>query len=99
MRVLESDPCRSAIDSDNVLNDADGSRVGTIEVQVRRLGDHRILGRARLHGYFDVDGIRRPIDEFDPAEHQNPANVGDWKDGWAIRGIYINNFVFLPNGQ
>ena len=39
MRVLESDPGRSTIDSDNALNDADGSRVGTIEVQVRWLDD------------------------------------------------------------
>ena len=147
MRVLESDPGRSTIDSDNALDDADGSRVGTIEVPVRRLDDlqlddvgfvkidveghelavlrgaadtlkrnrptlfieaeerhHRhavaaiteFLAGLGYTGYFDVDGIRRPIDEFDPAEHQNPANVGSWRDGWAIRGTYINNFVFFP---
>lgn len=147
MRVLESDPGRSTIDSDNALNDADGSRVGTIEVQVRRLDDlqlddvgfvkidveghelavlrgaadtlkrnrptlfieaeerhHRhavaavteFLAGLGYMGYFDVDGIRRPIDEFDPAEHQNPANIGGWQDGWATRGVYVNNFVFLP---
>jgi FkbM family methyltransferase len=147
MRVLESDPGRSTIDSGNALNDADGSRVGTIEVQVRRLDDlelddvgfikidveghelavlrgaadtlrrnrptliveaeerhHRhavaatneFLAGLGYTGYFDVDGIRRPIDEFDPAKHQNPANIGGWKDGWATSGVYVNNFVFLP---
>jgi FkbM family methyltransferase len=147
MRVLESDVGRSTIDSDNALTDADGSRVGTIEVQVRRLDDLQLddvgfvkidveghelavlLGAAdtlkrnrptlyveaeeRHHphavaaiteflaglgytGYFDVDGIRRPLGEFDPAEHQNPANIGGWKDGWVTLGVYVNNFVFLP---
>ncbi|WP_425174621.1 FkbM family methyltransferase [Mycobacterium sp.] len=43
-------------------------------------------------GYFEVDGIRRPLEEFDLAEHQNPGNI----DGQATRGTYVNNFVFLP---
>jgi FkbM family methyltransferase len=43
-------------------------------------------------GCFETGGIRRPIEEFDPVEHQNPANI----DGWVTRGIYVNNFVFLP---
>lgn len=47
-------------------------------------------------GYFDLDGVRRPITEFDPARHQDPANVGSQEDGWAGHGIYVNNFVFLP---
>ncbi len=47
-------------------------------------------------GYFDVDDTRRPIEEFDAAEHQNPANIGGWKDGWETRGVYVNNFVFFP---
>jgi FkbM family methyltransferase len=49
-------------------------------------------------GYFDLDGVRRPIAEFDPARHQDPANVGSQKDGWAGRGVYVNNFVFVPEG-
>jgi FkbM family methyltransferase len=48
-------------------------------------------------GYFDVGGTRRPIEQFDAAEHQNPANIGGREDGWAVRGVYVNNFVFLPN--
>jgi FkbM family methyltransferase len=47
-------------------------------------------------GYFDVGGTRRPVEEFDPAEHQNPDNIGGWEDGWQTRGVYVNNFVFLP---
>lgn len=50
-------------------------------------------------GYFDIDGVRRAVDEFDPAEHQNPANIGDRQDDWQTHGVYVNNFVFLPNGQ
>jgi FkbM family methyltransferase len=47
-------------------------------------------------GYFDVGGTRRPVEEFDAIEHQNPANIGGREDGWAVRGVYVNNFVFLP---
>ena len=47
-------------------------------------------------GYFDIDGVRRPVEEFDAAEHQNPDNIGGWQDGWQTRGVYVNNFAFLP---
>jgi FkbM family methyltransferase len=148
MRVLESDPGRSTIDSANPLIDEDGSRVGTIEVPVRRLDDlalgdvgfvkidveghelavlrgaaetlkrnrppllveaeerhHRnavaaiteFLSALGYSGYFDVDGTRRPIDEFHPDEHQNPSNIASWKDHWVKRGVYVNNFLFLPD--
>jgi FkbM family methyltransferase len=50
-------------------------------------------------GYFDIDGARRAVEEFDPAEHQNPANIGDRQDDWQTHGVYVNNFVFLPAGQ
>ena len=50
-------------------------------------------------GYFDIDGVRRAVAEFDPAEHQNPANIGDRQDDWQTHGVYVNNFVFLPDGQ
>jgi FkbM family methyltransferase len=36
--------------------------------------------------------------EFDAARHQNPANIGGREDGWAARGVYVNNFVFVPKG-
>lgn len=147
MRVLESDPGRSTIDRANTLSDEDGSRVGTIEVPMRRLDDlgmgdvgfvkidvegHELavlrgaaetlqrnrpallveaeerhypnavtaikefLSALGYTGYFDLDGTRRPIDEFYPDEHQNPSNIASWKHGWATRGVYVNNFVFLP---
>jgi FkbM family methyltransferase len=59
-------------------------------------GVTEFLGGLGYTGYFNIDGIRRPISEFDPAAHQNPANIASWKDGWATRGIYVNNFVFQP---
>jgi Methyltransferase FkbM domain len=54
------------------------------------------LGGLGYTGYFDIDGTRRPINEFDPGIHQSSANIAGWKDGWATHGIYVNNFVFLP---
>lgn len=42
---------------------------------------------------------RRPVEEFDAATHQDPANIGGIQDGWAARGGYVNNFVFVPKGQ
>jgi FkbM family methyltransferase len=143
MRVLESAPGRSTIDSHNPLNNADSGRVRTIDVPMVRLDDLQldhvgfvkidveghelavlrgaadtltrnrptlfIEAEERHHpravaaiaeflagldytGYFEVDGVRRPLEEFDLAEHQNPANV----DEWPTRGVYVNNFVFLP---
>ena len=47
-------------------------------------------------GYFEHDGTRRPIEEFVPNEHQHPTHIAGREDGWAPRGVYINNFVFLP---
>lgn len=143
MRVLESAPGRSTIDSRNTLHDADSSQVSIIDVPVVRLDDLQldqvgfvkidveghelavlrgaadtlkrnrpalfIEAEERHHpravvaiteflagldytGYFEVDGVRRPVEEFDLAEHQNPANI----DSWPTRGTYVNNFVFLP---
>jgi hypothetical protein len=46
-------------------------------------------------GYFDIGHTRRPVEEFDAAEHQNPANISGSKDGWEARGVYVNNFVFV----
>ncbi|OBF20447.1 methyltransferase [Mycobacterium kubicae] len=148
MRVYESDPGRSTIDSDNVLSDAGGGSVATIEVAVRRLDDLRLdgvglikidveghelavlrgatetltrdrpaivveaeerhhrnavaditalLGDLGYAGYFDIGDERRPVEEFDAARHQDPANIAGAQDDWAARGVYVNNFVFLPN--
>ena len=50
-------------------------------------------------GYFDIEGVRRAVEEFDATEHQNPANIGGRQNGWQARGVYVNNFVFLPKGE
>lgn len=147
MRVVESEPGRSTIDTDNELTDVGGEEIRSIDVPVKRLDDLHLddIGLIKidveghelavLHGatqtlvrnrpaivveaeerhhpnavagittlltglgyagYFDLDGARRPVAEFDPAQHQNPANVGTREDGWAGHGTYVNNFVFLP---
>lgn len=44
------------------------------------------LGHLGYHGFFFVRGALRPLAEFDPARHQNPA----------APGLYCNNFAFLP---
>ncbi|WAJ47870.1 FkbM family methyltransferase [Mycobacterium sp. Aquia_216] len=149
MRVVESEPGRSTIDTDNVLSDVDGGAVQSIDVPVKRLDDlhldgiglikidveghelavllgatdtvarnqpalvveaeerhhpNAVAGIAELlaglgyAGYFDVEGTRRPIEEFDPAHHQNPASVSSGENGWATDGRYVNNFAFLPRG-
>lgn len=42
-------------------------------------------------GYFLLDGKLRPIAEFDPARHQDVANLDA---SGRRRGVYINNFIF-----
>jgi len=27
------------------------------------------------------------------------ANIGSREDDWAARGVYVNNFVFVPQGD
>jgi hypothetical protein len=49
-------------------------------------------------GYFDIGDGRHAVEEFDVGPHQNPANIGGREDGWAARGVYVNNFVFVPKG-
>jgi FkbM family methyltransferase len=48
-------------------------------------------------GHFIEGDARHPLTEFDPKQHQHPANIGGWKDGWSAQGVYVNNFVFLPS--
>ncbi|KAA8966031.1 FkbM family methyltransferase [Mycobacterium sp.] len=147
LRVVDSEPGRSTIDTDNLLRDVDDAGVHRVDVPVRRLDDlhladvglikidvegHELavlrgatatlmrsrpailveaeerhhpgavagiidlLGSYGYSGYFDLAGVRRPVEEFDAAEHQNPANIGGRQDGWAAHGVYVNNFVFVP---
>ncbi|WP_408633034.1 FkbM family methyltransferase [Mycobacterium ostraviense] len=147
MRVVESEPGRSTIDTDNVLGDVDGSSIRCIDVPVKRLDDlqlddvglikidveghelavlrgaaetlrrnrptilveaeerHRpnavaeitaLLESFGYAGYFESGDARLPVGEFDPTQHQNPANIGGPDEQWAIHGVYVNNFVFVP---
>ncbi len=57
------------------------------------------LARLGYAGYFDIGAARHPIDEFDAARHQDPANIGTSADGWEARGVYVNNFLFLRQGR
>lgn len=47
-------------------------------------------------GLFLLDGQPHDIAEFDVKEHQNSDNIGSWRTGYERRGIYINNFLFVP---
>jgi hypothetical protein len=149
MRVVESEPGRSTIDTNNSLSDVNGSEVQSIDVPVKRLDDLRLddVGLIKIDveghelavlrgaadtiarnrpallleaeerhhpnavaeitgsltelgyaGYFDLGDARRQIAEFDPALHQDPANVGRPEDDWVARGVYVNNFAFFPKG-
>jgi len=49
-------------------------------------------------GYLDIGDGCRAVEEFDAARHQDPANIGGREDGWAARGVYVNNFVLVPEG-
>jgi hypothetical protein len=60
-----------------------------------RHGHHEVSGPGYRRRRWPRGCARRPIDEFNPIEHENPANIAGWKDGWAVRGVYVNNFVFL----
>jgi hypothetical protein len=50
-------------------------------------------------GFFILDGKVLPLAQFDKSVHQDPANIGSWKEGWERRGVYVNNFFFLPAGS
>ena len=47
-------------------------------------------------GYFLHDGRLTPVQAFDRTVHQNEANIGGWRSGWERRGVYVNNFMFVP---
>jgi FkbM family methyltransferase len=51
----------------------------------------------KYSGFFLHKGHLHPLGEFNKALHQDCRNIGSWKSGWERRGIYINNFVFVPS--
>lgn len=58
-----------------------------------------IMQRWGYSGFFLNDGRLVPVAQFKVAHHQNPANIGGWKSGWKRTGLYVNNFIFVPQPQ
>lgn len=50
-------------------------------------------------GFFLQGESLHGMNEFKLGTHQDPRNIGGWKSGWERRGIYVNNFFFLPVGR
>ena len=46
--------------------------------------------------FFICEGELHPFALFNDKTHQCPKNVGDLSNHYQMRGIYINNFVFVP---
>ena len=50
-------------------------------------------------GFFLLDCEVLSFALFDKNVHQDPANIGGWKENWVRSGTYVNNFFFLPVGS
>lgn len=50
-------------------------------------------------GYFTLSGSTHPVETFNAERHQDPANVPTPENGWAPRGVYVNDFIFLPRSK
>jgi FkbM family methyltransferase len=49
--------------------------------------------------FFIADGKIKPIDEFSLSAHQDSKNIGSYRDGYKRKGVYVNNFVFVPKAE
>lgn len=50
-------------------------------------------------GFFILnDGVFNIL-AFDKNFHQNTSNISGWKSNYAKKGIYVNNFIWLPQGN
>jgi len=58
-----------------------------------------LLKQCGYSGFFIEGGSLCDIDTFRLDKHQDSRNIGGWKSGWARRGIYVNNFFFVPKGR
>jgi FkbM family methyltransferase len=47
-------------------------------------------------GYYLMGERIWPVHTFDRVIHQNESNIGGWRSGWARKGTYVNNFMFIP---
>lgn len=50
-------------------------------------------------GFFVLNGKITPLSEFNITIHQDPANIGDSTNDYQRTGVYINNFIFIPNDR
>ncbi|MCX2742206.1 FkbM family methyltransferase [Pontibacter anaerobius] len=50
-------------------------------------------------GFFLFDGKVTPLSKFNCKVHQDSKNVGNWRDGYQKKGMYINNFAFIPSSR
>lgn len=51
------------------------------------------------HAYFIHEGKLKPMEEFKVNFHQDSNNIGTYLDGYKRKGVYINNFVFVPKTE
>lgn len=50
-------------------------------------------------GYFLLEGRLRSMTEFEPVEHQDPRNIGGVGQDFRRFGVYVNNFVYVPQNR
>ncbi|OBK16385.1 FkbM family methyltransferase [Mycobacterium asiaticum] len=104
MRVVATDPGRSTIDRDNVLDTAVGGAVQAIEVPVKRLDDYRLTNvglvkidvegheLAVLRGALDTLRRNRPtiVVEAEERHHANAvADITELLTGLGFRGYFL----------
>jgi FkbM family methyltransferase len=89
MRVVEDEPGRSTIDTDNVLNDVDGGGVQSIDVPVKRLDDLHLddIGLVKidveghelavLRGATDTLARNQPVIVVEAEERHHPNAVAE----------------------
>jgi FkbM family methyltransferase len=46
--------------------------------------------------FFIENNELKLMNDFDKAIHQDANNIGDYTNGYLRKGVYINNFVFIP---
>lgn len=47
-------------------------------------------------GFFMLDKTLNPISTFDFEKYQNVTNIGDVTNNYQRKGVYVNNFIFVP---
>ena len=57
------------------------------------------LAGYNYEGFFINDGSLQDIKEFSVTAHQDTNNIGDVTNHYIRSGIYINNFIFVPQQQ